>query len=129
MAGLSPEYRPWAWDTPCTPSAGGNATWCFVNGTRRYGLWHTMLPSPVHSGQCDVHQHSTEGTLCTLPRVFAFVFPAVVGMMEGANLSGDLADPGHSIPRGTVAAVSTAFFCYILLIFGQVRTDHFTTTA
>jgi len=39
--------------------------------------------------------------LCDLPHVFSFVFPAVVGMMEGANLSGDLRDPGHSIPHGT----------------------------
>ena len=46
----------------------------------------------------------------------------VVGMMEGANLSGDLADPARSIPLGTVAAVSTAFGCYILLIFGQAGT-------
>ena len=43
-------------------------------------------------------------------------------MMEGANLSGDLRDPGHSIPRGTVAAVSTAFLCYVLLIIGQAAT-------
>ena len=42
--------------------------------------------------------------------------------MEGANLSGDLADPATSIPRGTVAAVSTAFGCYILLIIGQAGT-------
>ena len=40
--------------------------------------------------------------------------------MEGANLSGDLADPGFAIPYGTLAAVSTAFFFYIMLIFGQV---------
>lgn len=121
MGGLAAEYRPWAWDAPCTARAGGGATWCLVNGTGRYGMRHTMLPSPVRSGQCDVHPHSTQGTLCDLPRVFAFVFPAVVGMMEGANLSGDLADPGHSIPRGTLGAVSTAFICYVLLILGQAR--------
>jgi hypothetical protein len=40
--------------------------------------------------------------------------------LEGANLSGDLADPGFAIPYGTLAAVSTAFFFYIMLIFGQV---------
>jgi len=40
-------------------------------------------------------------------------------MMEGANLSGDLKDPGYSIPIGTIAAVTTAFVCYVLLIIGQ----------
>ena len=40
-------------------------------------------------------------------------------MMEGANLSGDLKDPAYAIPYGTIAAVSTAFLFYILLIIGQ----------
>jgi len=30
-----------------------------------------------------------------------------------------LRDPASSIPAGTVGAVSTAFLCYLLLIFGQ----------
>lgn len=51
--------------------------------------------------------------------VFAIMFPAVCGMMEGANLSGDLKDPAFAIPYGTVAAVTTAFFFYICLIVGQ----------
>ena len=33
-----------------------------------------------------------------------------------------LADPARSIPRGTIGAVSTAFMCYVLLIFGQAGT-------
>jgi len=59
---------------------------------------------------------------CSLNIVFSIVFPAVVGMMEGANLSGDLKDPAYSIPVGTWAAVSTAFLCYLLLIVGQAGT-------
>ena len=36
--------------------------------------------------------------------------------MEGANLSGDLADPGGMIGRGTLAAVGASFALYMLLI-------------
>ena len=36
--------------------------------------------------------------------------------MEGANLSGDLKDPAHSIPRGTMGALTTAVLSYLVLI-------------
>ena len=120
-------FRPWAMRAACPPDPPGQTSWCHLGvnasgGNGYYGLLETSGYSPVASGQCDVGPHSTVGTLCDLPHVFSFVFPAVVGMMEGANLSGDLADPGKSIPIGTVAAVSTAFGCYLLLIFGQAGT-------
>lgn len=49
--------------------------------------------------------------------VFAICFPAFTGMTAGVGLSGDLANPRKSIPRGTLAATFVGMFVYVAIVW------------
>lgn len=58
--------------------------------------------------------------------VTALVFTSTCGVLEGANLSGDLKNPARSLPKGTLFAQLTAFTVYItfaLLLAGCFDRD------
>jgi len=44
--------------------------------------------------------------------LFALFFPAVTGFTQGVSMSGDLKDPGRSLPLGTLLAVGLSILIY-----------------
>ena len=49
--------------------------------------------------------------------VFAIIFPAFTGMTAGVGLSGDLKDPGRSIPLGTMAGTLGGMVVYVFIAY------------
>ena len=50
-------------------------------------------------------------------KVFGIIFPAMTGIMAGVNMSGVLKRPDLAIPRGSLTALTSATFGYVLMIF------------
>ena len=53
--------------------------------------------------------------------VFATCFPAFTGMIAGLGLSGDLKNPGRSIPLGTIGATLTGMLIYVMVAVKLAR--------
>ncbi|NXM66741.1 S12A8 protein, partial [Serilophus lunatus] len=49
--------------------------------------------------------------------VFGVFFPAATGVMAGFNMSADLQKPATNIPLGSLAAIGTSWFLYIVFVF------------
>ena len=49
--------------------------------------------------------------------MFAICFPAFTGMTAGVGLSGDLRNPGKSIPLGTLCGTATGLVVYLLVVW------------
>ncbi|XP_057655206.1 solute carrier family 12 member 8 isoform X2 [Diorhabda carinulata] len=48
--------------------------------------------------------------------VYGVFFPTITGVLSGINMSGDLKAPSTNIPNGTLAAIGTATFLYLVFV-------------
>uniref|UniRef100_A0A3B4X081 Solute carrier family 12 member 10, tandem duplicate 1 n=1 Tax=Seriola lalandi dorsalis TaxID=1841481 RepID=A0A3B4X081_SERLL len=48
-------------------------------------------------------------------QMFAIFFPSAIGILSGANISGDLKDPATAIPKGTLMAIFWTTISYIAI--------------
>lgn len=85
-----------------------------VNGILFLSLLLFFLGSPVSSSTETVNNFGffNKNQFFIL---FAICFPAFTGMTAGVGLSGDLKNPGKSIPLGTMAGTLTGLLVYILV--------------
>ncbi|XP_042257167.1 solute carrier family 12 member 10, tandem duplicate 1 [Thunnus maccoyii] len=47
--------------------------------------------------------------------MFAIFFPSAIGILSGANISGDLKDPATAIPKGTLMAIFWTTISYLVI--------------
>ncbi len=89
-----------------------------------------FLGSRVGSNVCGLDTNletpvALSGNLLSIPKgalkqffiVFAIIFPAFTGMTAGVGLSGDLKNPGRSIPIGTITATVLGMIAYIFVSY------------
>lgn len=61
----------------------------------------------------DYRNDKASGSTHDFFSVFSIFFPAATGILAGANISGDLADPQKSIPKGTLLAIFITTLSYL----------------
>jgi solute carrier family 12 (sodium/potassium/chloride transporter), member 2 len=94
---------------------GVSALWIIVS-ILGLSLISFFLGSPVNGPQPLSFFETIEGADGFF-LVFAIIFPAFTGLTAGVGLSGDLKNPGRSIPLGTVSATLAGMIIYLLVGF------------
>ena len=77
---------------------------------------------PQWDSEMFIANWSPEGTPQPFWIIFAIFFPAVTGFTQGVSMSGDLQDPGKSLPLGTFMAVGVSILVYfaVVIVFAGV---------
>lgn len=70
---------------------------------------------PHYGPDYTVHDAAAAAVPVNFAIVFGVLFSGVTGIMAGANMSGELRRPAHSIPVGTLSAVAFTFCVYLML--------------
>ena len=63
--------------------------------------------------QSNYHNYKDPDNTPSFFSVFGVFFPAVTGIVAGANLSGDLKDPATAIPKGKYMSFVLISYAYI----------------
>ena len=67
----------------------------------------------VQNMQSNYHNYKDPDNTPSFFSVFGVFFPAVTGIVAGANLSGDLKDPATAIPKGKDMSFVLISYAYI----------------
>ncbi|MBK8556276.1 MAG: amino acid permease [Lewinellaceae bacterium] len=87
------------------------------NPVTTYDSTAQMYPTPVDSAGQLPAQPSSPLIPIGFFTVFAIIFPAFTGMTAGVGLSGDLKDPGKSLPLGTMAGTLVGMVVYLFIAY------------
>ncbi|ESO10179.1 hypothetical protein HELRODRAFT_73094 [Helobdella robusta] len=105
------------------PTGNNKSTWALDEGTLYPNCTpntapYTGLSSATFKENLEssyVEDYST-GKQMNFAVVFAVLFSSVTGIMNGANMSGELKNPSKAIPRGTIGAALFTLSTFIIIL-------------
>ncbi|VDN55893.1 unnamed protein product [Dracunculus medinensis] len=103
-------------DNSCSDLFKNNRPRC-VNGYPGFGSSAFLEGEYLYGSEANKKVEVFQDVTTTFFVLLAIYFPAVTGILTGANMSGDLKNPQSSIPCGTIAAQLTTSFVYFSLAF------------